>query len=258
MAGPGLDLEWYVAPAYELRRRDELPTRDRKLITGDERLKDLRHLVPVGTPQLVRPTREALEMVVQVLVKTRIPKLIAWYENDRFSRVNKLDQNEVSTLEKSVLMLATRIGMLSLAGDWSIKYPPKYLRHEPLSSWVRLAKIIQSMFFAIESGKRLEKNKEHWFGHTRLSVCLSYSSDGQVSMRLRPETKDAALIYHAAQMIAGGTTIQVCSHCGTPFPSGGVDSSPAKKRGDARFCSDKCRSAFHNKIRRTAARKTKS
>src|SRR5262249_18034490 len=148
--------------------RDELPTRDRKLITDDERLKDLRHLVPVGTLQLVRPTREALEMVVQVLVKTRIPKLIAWYENDRFVRVNKLDQNEVSTLEKSVLMLAPRIGMLSLAGDSSIKYPPKYLRHEPLVNWVRLAKIIQSMFFGIESGKQLEKDKQHWFGFARL------------------------------------------------------------------------------------------
>jgi hypothetical protein len=71
-------------------------------------------------------------------------------------------------------------------------------------------------------------------------------------MSLRPETKRTALIYHAAQLVAGGSRLQHCSHCGGPFLSGGESSDATKKRGDARFCSNKCRSGYHNEMRRKA------
>jgi hypothetical protein len=49
---------------------------------------------------------------------------------------------------------------------------------------------------------------------------LSCKANG-ASLHLRPKNTQAALIYHAAQMIAGGTTFQTWEVCGTPFFSGG-------------------------------------
>jgi hypothetical protein len=249
MAEPALDLQWYVATAYELRRVNELPAKDQKII---ENKTPLRHLVQTGTPKLVRPKHEALDMAVRVLLKTRIPKLMSAYERGAFIRwvpgpAGKLDPDEVSILEKNVLLLTPYIGMLSLAGQSNIKYPPGYLRHESLDQWISLATTIQNMFTGRHHGRELDRDKEHSFG--RLSICLSYK-DGRTSMSLRPEGKRAALIYHAAQLIAGGTRLQNCSYCGGPFLSGGENSSATKKRGDARFCSDKCRSGYHNEMRR--------
>ena len=78
--------------------------------------------------------------------------------------------------------------------------------------------------------------------------CLP-SNRTRASLHLRPENTQAALIYHAAQMIAGGTTFQTCEVCGTSFFGGG----PAReKRAGALFCSDKCRWTHHNRVRQKA------
>jgi hypothetical protein len=242
-----LDFQWHIA-TYELRHVHELPPKDQKII---ENKTPLRHLVQTGTPKLVRPKREALDMAVRVLLEKRIPKLMSAYERGLFIRwvptASKLDPAEVSILEKNVLLLVPYIGMLSLAGDHSIKNAPGYLRHESLDEWISLATTIQNMFTGRHHGRELDRDRDRWVD--RLSIYLSYK-DGRTSMSLRPETKRAALVYHAAQLIAGGSRLQNCGHCGGPFLSGGESSDATKKRGDARFCSNKCRSAYHNEQRR--------
>ena len=81
-------------------------------------------------------------------------------------------------------------------------------------------------------------------------LAISQSACPQIerraSLHLRPENTQAALNYHAAQMIAGGITFQTCEVCGTSFFGGG----PAReKRARALYCSDKCRWTHHNKVR---------
>ena len=78
------------------------------------------------------------------------------------------------------------------------------------------------------------------FGHLTIFLALKAN---RASLHLRPENTQAALIYHAAQMIAGGTTFQTGEVCGTPFFSGGPG---CKKRARVRFCGDKCRWTHHN------------
>ncbi|MGA6929406.1 MAG: hypothetical protein WBZ35_08730, partial [Pseudolabrys sp.] len=86
------------------------------------------------------------------------------------------------------------------------------------------------------------------FGH--LTICVAFKANG-ASLHLRPENTQAALNYHAAQMIAGGITFQICKNCGTSFFGGTREDQKASR--SARFCSDKCRWTHHNKVRQAIA-----
>ena len=63
----------------------------------------------------------------------------------------------------------------------------------------------------------------------------------------RPRSLRNAMRIQLAQSIAGGNAISVCPICGAWFQRGGRGGDV--KRSIARFCSDKCRNAFHNKQR---------
>ncbi|MGB7670273.1 MAG: hypothetical protein WBM31_04230, partial [Pseudolabrys sp.] len=124
------------------------------------------------------------------------------------------------------------------------------LIHESLEHWINAARDIQTMFSDLEASRRLQKDRERAVGH--LKILLTLKSNG-VSLHLRPENTQAALNYHAAQMIAGGITFQICKNCGTSFFGGGAGHGKIKKRAGARFCSDKCRWTHHNKVRQAIA-----
>jgi hypothetical protein len=87
----------------------------------------------------------------------------------------------------------------------------------------------------------------------KIGIYLVPSKDGRQLLSLQPDSLADALTLYGARMLATGTTFQTCEHCHTPFLSGG--SLGGTKRGDARFCDDKCRSGYHNEARRK--RKTK-
>jgi len=99
------------------------------------------------------------------------------------------------------------------------------LIHESLEHWINAAQDIQTIFYHLEARRRVQEDIESAVGHLTIFLALKAN---RASLHLRPENTHAALIYHAAQMIAGGTTFQTCEVCGTPFFSGGRRLSPAK------------------------------
>jgi hypothetical protein len=90
-----------------------------------------------------------------------------------------------------------------------------------------------------------------------IGIYLVPDEDGKPVLSLKPQSLQEALILCAARMRANGATFQLCDHCHTPFLSGGERRGRGKRRGDARFCSDKCRASYHNELRRKTARKRK-
>jgi hypothetical protein len=148
--------------------------------------------------------------------------------------------SDYAAIEKAALEISSHLGMLSGRG-------PGDGSPEPLDRWVLCADRIQAIFFGGEAGRDLPKGLVHHAG--QLDMVLFYEADG-VSMHLLPQDTESALIYHATQMITGGTTLRTCEQCKSSFLSGGESRAGGKRRGDARFCSDRCRSEFHNRMRR--------
>lgn len=231
------------------------------------------YLARVGPSKLVKPRPEALNKAVDLLLLVRMPK---WHaERERIVQELKnqnlgssrerrkayrkalhtieMDHDEFAALEKVVLAISRQLGRLR-------EYPPEKVSPsqapsgESFKDWIDLADLIQSMFKGQEDRHRLNQDLERSFG--RLTIYLSFKS-GIASMQLRPESTRAALIYCAAQRVAKGASLQACKHCGSPFVSGGEPGPSKKKRGGAQFCSNKCRSSYHNELRRKTARKAK-
>jgi hypothetical protein len=233
-----MDFQAPVAQAYELRRADELSERPWK----PETYPDLRYIVAVGKPRLVRPKRWAMDDAIGRLLKIPMPRrATATGDAAKRAKVAPLAQEEVAALELNVLLIAKHVGLLM---GWleDKKSPADHgpsQDYESISSWFDFAGSIQETF---KGGHYLAN-----LPICNIGVYLSRRSDGSRSMVLRPIFTRQALSYHAAQMIAGGAVSQTCEHCGTPF-LGGVGGGG--KRGGARFCSDKCRYSYHNEAKR--------
>jgi hypothetical protein len=269
MAEPAIDFKCYVAP-YEVRRQEELSNRNKK---GEKaNVPGMPYLVRVGPSKLVKARPEALTKAVDLLLLVRMPKWHAdigrihqelkdsWGSRAQRRKAIKkalstieIDHDEFAALEKVVLAISRQLGRLR-------EYPPGKVgpsqapSGESFKNWIDLADLIQRMFKGQGDHRRLNQDLEHPFG--RLTVYLSFKS-GVASMQLRPDTTRAALIHCAAQRVAKGASLQTCKHCGSPFVSGGEAGPSKKKRGGAQFCSNKCRSSYHNELRRKAARKAK-
>jgi hypothetical protein len=80
----------------------------------------------------------------------------------------------------------------------------------------------------------------------QLGIYLVPDKNNKPVLALRPNSIFDALTLVAARMIATGTTTFICENCKTPFLSGG-SRGRNKRRGGARFCSDRCRYEFHNR-----------
>jgi hypothetical protein len=245
MSEPEMNFQTYVAPNYELRRTDELPAKAHW--KANKKAPNLRFLVPVGKPRLVRPKRRAMDLAVGLLLRTlkRTGPEEHWMHPDA---------DEIAALEKNALAIARHIGMLDtqISPAYVVRASSKHVEQtcEHLSVWSQWAQRIQLMFAGPPSNRAIE------VGVCSVFVYLDYRVDGSPSMSVQPGFAGDAVIYHAAQMIARGTASQVCEHCGTTFLSGGAGRGKEKKRGDSRFCSDECRYNYHNEKRRKA-RKSK-
>ena len=80
--------------------------------------------------------------------------------------------------------------------------------------------------------------------------------DGKATLRIRPSSLFGAVQLQFAQAISTGLDIRTCDHCGMIFEAGGMG-----RNRKARFCSDRCRSDYHDakkKVRRNTMKRKKS
>jgi hypothetical protein len=234
MSEAGVDFYTLIAPSYELRPANAVPAKFRAQ-TNDA--PQLRFLVPVGKPKLVRPRRTAVEYAVSLMLKTFKPIV-----KDHGDHWRHPDAEETAALERNSLAIAKHIGLLNTLTDPK-KLGPYLTRVEShpehLSVWAQWAERIQLMFAGPPRPVEI--------GVCSVFVFLDYKASTAPAMSVRPGFVGDALIYKAAQMIARGTISQTCENCGTTFLSGGGNE---KKRGGSRFCSDGCRWQHHNQMRR--------
>jgi hypothetical protein len=238
-------------------------------------------IVRVGDTRLVTPRREAMDKAVQLLLKIQMPKWDAVELKrlaDRTASPKRraeiladltgilkqihpaepcVDPKEFSQMGRAALAIAQQTGLLHVSHRrieeydkwrsdptqprWGIDGPDR----ESVQYWYGLSQTIKALFHGprghIFSGR----------GYGGIEIYLSAGS-GVTEVRLRPSSTMAMLTYHAAQMIAAGTTIQTCTQCGSSFLGGGSGAGRRgpKKRADARFCSDRCRWTYHNEQNR--------
>jgi hypothetical protein len=224
MANPAMDFECRVA-TYELWRADKLAAKQGKPTFEPP---NMPHLVAISRAKVVRPTRQALNLAVGLLLRTQMPK---WHaakkrRTQEFAKLARslgregaikqqssdpidLDAEEFSNLERNVFLISSHIGLLREREFFPDFEKEGIVIHESLEHWIDAARDIQTMFSDLEKSRRLQEDKERAVGH--LTISLALKSNG-VSLHLRPENTRAALIYHAAQMIADGMTFQdLCS-----------------------------------------------
>jgi hypothetical protein len=135
--------------------------------------------------------------------------------NQQSSDPVDLDAEEFSNLERNVFLISRHIGLLRQhESDFEKE---GILIHESLEYWINAAQDIQTIFSNRDARRGLQGDIA--FGH--LTICVAFKANG-ASLHLRPENTQAALNYHAAQMIAGGITFQICKNCGTSFFGSGA------------------------------------
>jgi len=185
-------------------------------------------LVPIikGDFELIRPTNQAMDMAVRLLVEHKQP------------------------LPTVVHRIARVMGGLGQNGR----------RIDNLSRWLMLEIKLRKMFEARSPAFTLPGLRRLWAGRAdeaetttnyqfRVDVHLVPDGKGHRRLALKPGDLAEALILHAARKIATGTKFQVCDQCKGPFLTGGA-AGTKRKRSDARFCSDPCRWSFNNERRR--------
>jgi hypothetical protein len=255
-----MDFQCYVGK-YEIKRFDELPEKNQIMERGFAGWPppNMPYLVQVGPATLVKPKPNHLRAAVGHLLQTPQAN---WYDasnkwmqaaHDDGVRGAPFDNaDEVSALEKNVLLIARHIGMLRGSGPEADAARAKrgLTRCESLDKWASTARWIQ-MAFAVRA---LETGDAAGVGDLKIFLV---NRGREVSMHIRPNNTHDALMYVAAMEIARGTTFQACDKCGKPFLEGGERDRRNKKRAGSRFCGDKCRYEYHNEVRRKA-RATKS
>lgn len=221
MAELEIDFECKVAAKYELtpatadeisQSRANVSLRD---IPENQWPLYLGHMVPIGKTKTQRLSAEKLGSVVRTLVAAL--------------------EGKTEPFHVIVLKIAHDVG--DITGP-----------HCMPSSWRWLAEKLRLMF----EGRWFRAGKEYKWPHPlaqdvgELGIFLIPDKDNKPVLALRPHNIFDALTLVAARMIATGTTTFICENCKTPFLSGG-SRGRNKRRGDARFCSDRCRYEFHNR-----------
>jgi hypothetical protein len=253
MSEPILNFRYYPG-TFEIRRFHEisdsvdrenpefelsLPNTPFLVRTGPEDSYDLMFADP-EKKKVITPKPRVLDQVIRKLLAVRLTKQsgLHWPGTPE-----EADQ-QFSDLGKHVLDISKHIGMLHWGGDIDgVRFD-----REPLADWWLLIQQIQYTF---------SHSGDATFEVGLLEVLLC-SRSGNATIEIQSKSTKDAIMYRLAQMIAGGTTQLSCESCGAPILVGGAGrDSKSKKRADARFCSDKCRSTFHNEARRKAARKSR-
>lgn len=286
MSEPLFDFQCW-AGKYEIKRFNELPEKTKLAAFAAEVYEssaaeflesdfdappDAPYLVQVGTAKSLKPDRKALDHAVGLLLQTKISKLQR-AERDRWSDIRKrlksatsrrrelseldkfraepinFDPDQLSALQRNVLAIARCIGMLNVEGGIPDRdeFDSNFIPCESLSNWIAAARTIQLIFDLRD--EELDLPPQMIAPHDHLNLLLS---NHPVVLHVQPSSTRAALVYHAAQMVAQETTSQTCEKCGKLFLEGGERDPRNKKRAGSRFCSDKCRYEYHNEARRKA------
>jgi hypothetical protein len=121
---------------------------------------------------------------------------------------------------------------------------------EPLSLWRREIKTMKDTIERLRRAfeEKIIPSRGDWIP-TDLQLVLAFPGkpDGRPVPLFRPRTLRDAMRVQLVQSIARGNAVNVCPVCGGWFERGGRGGDV--KRSIARFCSDRCRNAFHNKQR---------
>jgi hypothetical protein len=256
-----IDFEWPRAEKYELRpaTADEVSRfrshhEDPREFMSDEELAlipnipdadwplYLGHIVPIGRATYRRPKREALELAVKALVECK---------QTPFHKVALAVVRAVGTLENLPEAYEEHRKYLPRSEQDGISLPD--LQSDQVYDWFGVAHRLRLMF----GGKWFDDNSEEYTWPDpeaqqvgELGVLLVPDKNNNPVLAIRPDSLHSALRFTAARMKATGTTFSICSHCNSPFLSGGIRFRA--KRGDARFCSSACRWKWHNETRRKA------
>ncbi len=160
------------------------------------------------------------------------------------------DPDQLSALKRNVLAIARCIGMLHVGEGIPDRdeFDSNVTPCESLHDWIAAANTVQ-LIFSLRDFHEFDLPPQMIAPRDHLNLLLS---NRPVRLHIQPSSTRAALIYHAAQMVALGTTSRTCNKCGKPFLEGGERDPRNKKRAGSRFCSDKCRYEFHNEARRKA------
>jgi hypothetical protein len=242
MADLEMDFQASVAQDYELWQR---PKADAPSVRS------------VGKSKLIRPTRNAMDYAVRLLLRTPLPELRMHRPDPLIAAKGQMiteeqleavrskriypEADQIAPLEQNVIAIARRIGLLQS----NLNPDAPESGWESMWDWFFLAQDIQGAFSGRLGGLLIEW--EHPVAN--LSVYLSYKSGRPSSMNVRPASTSAALRYHAAQMAVSGTKAQTCKSCEAPFLIGGPRARGKKKAG-TRFCSEQCRWDYNNARRK--------
>jgi hypothetical protein len=142
----------------------------------------------------------------------------------------------------SCVSFANRFGLLQSPAN-STKLPT-----ERLDLWRRAIRRMKALVSALPTVVRFANSRGTYAEVGRLRVLLVPSSDSIAArpmLIMEPETLLEAMNLQLAQFVVGGGTSFACEQCGTLFERGGT----AKRRSDARFCSDRCRVQNHRRNR---------
>jgi hypothetical protein len=187
----------------------------------------LGRLVRRGHFKTVRLTSAMLEQAVRALVEWKKPP---------FGKV-------VATVASTVGSLPT--GM-----------------HDSMPAWRGVSYRLRNLF----EGKNFAYDEKNWRGPKipvawphpaaqevgELGIFLVPDKDGKPVLALRAHDVRDALYLAAARMIARGATLGICLNCESPFLRG----AGSKRRGDARFCTPRCKWEYQNEARRKAKSKS--
>jgi len=287
MSEPLFDFQCWVGK-YEIKRFDELPAKTNMAAIAGEFYEssaaeflesdfdappDAPYLLQVGPAKSLRPNGKALDHAVGLLLQTEVSKLHR-AESERRSDIRKrlksaksrrrelceldkiraepinFDPDQLSALKRNVLAIARCIGMLNVDGGIPDRdeFDSNVTPCESLRHWIAAADTIQ-LIFSLRNFHEFDLPPQVIAPHDHLNLLLS---NHPVVLHIQPSSTRAALIYHAAQLVAQGTTSLICNKCGKPFLEGGERDPRNKKRAGSRFCSDKCRYEYHNEARRKA------
>ncbi|MFH1344081.1 MAG: hypothetical protein ABIL01_23220 [Pseudomonadota bacterium] len=287
MPEPLFDFQCWVGK-YEIRRFDELPETTNMAafaaeIYGSSAAEflqsdfdappDAPYLLQVGPAKSLRPSRKVLDHAVGLLLQTEMSELhrARW---DRWNDIRKrlksatsrlkelseldrirsesinFDPDQLSGLKRNVLAIARCLGMLNVGVGIPDRdeFDSNVTPCESLHDWIAAANTVQ-LIFSLRNFQEFDLPPQVIAPHDHLSLLLS---SRPVRLHIQPSSTRAALIYHAAQMVAQGTSSRTCNKCGKPFLEGGERDPRNKKRAGSRFCGDKCRYGFHNEARRKA------
>lgn len=130
-----------------------------------------------------------------------------------------------------------------LLGVWAgLGFDPEENREERIDEWRSLTKSLRYVYSLIDSGSletACAKFNEHI--HPRFTTRIHYERAKRPKLKIVPATLVGTLWFQVAGELTHGTKFKRCDWCPTWFPVG----PKTGHRETRKFCSDRCRMAWH-------------